>query len=266
MKLDVVIPAHNEEPRIDKMLRAYRAAVSPFDLSFVVALDSCEDATGEIVAAHSAEDQRVRCLAFPKLGKGGVLREAFRHCRGDLVGFVDADGATPPHELFRLAEVAARLDGAIASRRHPTSVTPARRPLARRASSAAFATMARRLFDLPYTDTQCGAKVLRSQALHRLLPVLTARDFLFDLDLLVTARYLGLRIAEVPSIWIDQEGSKVCTAADARRMAFGSMVLWLHHRTQSRLWPPLPTVGDDVGRAGGGAVRTGEGRLAGAER
>ena len=54
---------------------------------------------------------------YPKLGKGGVLMETFRRCDADLVGFVDADCATPPAELARMTEQAADTDGVIASRR-----------------------------------------------------------------------------------------------------------------------------------------------------
>ncbi|MGH9152822.1 MAG: hypothetical protein ACRD03_10585, partial [Acidimicrobiales bacterium] len=136
-----------------------------------------------------------------------------------------------PRELLRLAEAALHADGAIASRRHPAAVTPSPRALGRRLSSAAFAVLTRRLFRLPFSDTQCGAKVLRGDVMHRLLPLLVARDFLFDVDLLVTADRLGYHIVEVPSIWIDQQGSKVRNGRDASRMALGSLVLWLHHKT-----------------------------------
>ncbi|MFP5377331.1 MAG: glycosyltransferase [Acidimicrobiia bacterium] len=244
MRLDLVIPAHNEEARIDATLRAYRSVASSFELRFTVALDSCSDATGAVVSAHAAQDPRVRCLEFPKLGKGGVIREALRHCDGELVGFVDADGATPPRELLRLAEVALHADGAIASRRHPAAVTPSPRALGRRLSSAAFAALTRGLFRLPFSDTQCGAKVLRGDVMHRLLPLLVARDFLFDVDLLVTADRLGCHIVEVPSIWINQQGSKVRNGRDASRMALGSLVLWLHHRTDGA----APRRGAGVGR------------------
>ena len=196
-----------------------------------MALDSCSDGTAEIVAAHADVDPRVRYIEFPKLGKGGVTREALRHCDGGLVGFVDADGATPPHELFRLAEVALRFDGAIASRRHSASVTPAPRSLVRQAWSAGFATVARRLFRLPYADTQCGAKVLRCDVMRDILPLLTARDFLFDVDLLVTARRLGYDVVEEPTVWIDQAGSKLRAGRDSMRMLSSAMRLWFHHRT-----------------------------------
>ena len=43
--------------------------------------------------------------------------ETFRRCDADLVGFVDADCATPPAELARMTVQAADADGVIASRR-----------------------------------------------------------------------------------------------------------------------------------------------------
>jgi glycosyltransferase involved in cell wall biosynthesis len=148
MRLDIVIPAHNEEHRIDRTLRAYRSVVDQPEARFLVALDHCTDATAEVVAAHARLDGRVTCYSYGKLGKGGVLMETFRRCDADLVGFVDADGATPPAEFLRLAAtvVEAGTDGAIATRAHPASVLPVRRPLARRASSRGFAVMTHLLF------------------------------------------------------------------------------------------------------------------------
>jgi glycosyltransferase involved in cell wall biosynthesis len=139
LRLDIVIPAHNEQDRIDRTLRAYRTACPQPRVSFLVALDACTDGTAEIVRRHARADGRVRCLEYPKLGKGGVIAETFRRSDADLVGFVDADGATPPRELLRLADAARRTDCAIASRRHPAALLPARRPLAREITSAGFA-------------------------------------------------------------------------------------------------------------------------------
>jgi len=230
MRLDVVIPAYNEERRIGATLDAYRAGCSDPGTAFVVALDGCDDATGAVVRRHAEIDPRVRLIEFPKLGKGGVLMEAFRRCSGDLIGFVDADCATPPAEFLRLVEVARQADVAIASRRHPAAVLPVRRPLSRRITSAGFAAGTRRLFGLDVLDTQCGAKVLRREVVERAVPLMSSRDFLFDVDLLLVARALGYRIAEVPTVWIDRAGSHVHPVADARRMVVSSLRLWLHHR------------------------------------
>jgi len=227
-RVDIVIPAHNEEHRLGRTLSAYRAAC-PDAYRFWIALDGCTDGTAAVAAEHAAEDARVHVIEYPKLGKGGVIMETFRRCDAELVGFVDADGATPPSELRRLARAALRADGAIASRRHPTAVVPAQRPLKRRIASAGFSLGVRALFQLPYSDTQCGAKVLRRHVVEQCMPLLSARDLLFDVDLLVTATRLGFRIVEVPTIWVDRPGSRV-RASDSQRMAASSVRLWMHHR------------------------------------
>src|ERR687897_1025006 len=120
------MPAHNEEGRIDRTLRAYRSACPDDGVRIIVALDSCSDRTPQIVHAHERADERVRSFEYPKLGKGGVIAETFERSDAELVGFVDADGATPPRELLRLARAADATGGAIASRRHPAALLPAR--------------------------------------------------------------------------------------------------------------------------------------------
>jgi glycosyltransferase involved in cell wall biosynthesis len=233
VRLDIVMPAHNEEERIDRTLRAYRDACPQAGVRFLVALDSCTDRTPEIVRAHQRADRRVRSFEYPKLGKGGVIVETFSRSDADLVGFVDADCATPPRELLRLAHAARRVDGAIASRRHPASLLPARRPIAREITSAGFAGSVRVLMGLPYRDTQCGAKVLRRSVVRDVLPRMAARDLLFDVDLLAAARERGWRVVEVPTVWIHQEGSRVNAVADSRRMGASLLRLWLRRRIRA---------------------------------
>lgn len=226
MRLDIVFPAHNEEHRIDNTLRAYRAGCADRDTRFLVALDACTDATADIVRRHAVCDGRVALFEYPKLGKGGVIAETFARSDAEMVAFVDADGATPPYELLRLVEATGEADGAIASRHHPASVLPVGRSAARRVTSAGFAFGVRHLLDLPYADTQCGAKVLRRGLVDAVAPRVASTDLLFDVDLLLAARETGHRIVEVPTVWIDQEGSRVSAVADSRRMGSSLVRLW----------------------------------------
>lgn len=238
MRLDLVIPAHNEAERIGPTIVEYLEVLGSED-RILVALDSCTDGTAEVVGEVAGGDPRVVLCGYPKLGKGGVIIETFRRCTADVVGFVDADGATPPGELLRLRAVVEGegLDGAIAGRRHPSAVLPRGRSWKRRVASWGFAFGVRWLFGLPFSDTQCGAKVLRRWVVEGCLPLLSARDFLFDVDLLLVAGRLGARVVEVPTVWIDRDRSRVDVLGDSRRMALSSFSLWLHH-----LAVPLPTV------------------------
>lgn len=247
MRLDIVIPAHNEEHRIGRTLRAYRAGCPDPDTRFLVACDACTDRTAEIVRAHRAEDDRVSLHEYAKLGKGGVIAETFRRSDADYVGFVDADCATPPAELLRLAETTARdgagVDGAIASRHHAASVLPAGRSFARRLTSAGFAFGVRRLLKLPYTDTQCGAKVLRRDTARSVMATISRTDLLFDVDLLLTAREGGHRVVEVPTVWIDQAGSRVNPITDTRKMGVSLARLWGAAVRRRWFGPPLEVAG-----------------------
>jgi glycosyltransferase involved in cell wall biosynthesis len=234
VRLDIVFPAHNEEHRIGRTLTSYRRQVRDPGIRFVVALDACTDGTEEIVRDHMKEDDRVRVLPLAKLGKGGVIREAFARSDADLVGFVDADGATPPSELLRLAAATEHADGAIASRRHPAAVLPVGRSASRRLFSAGFAFGVRTLLRLPYGDTQCGAKVMRRQSAQRLLPELTREDLSFDVDMLLAAREHGQNIVEVPTVWIDRAGSRVRPLHDTGRMGGSVLKLWADRRGTGR--------------------------------
>ena len=232
MSVEIVIPAHNEQHRIDSTLTAYRSTLTDPDVIFTVAMDDCTDGTLDIVREHAGADARVRFCAYPRLGKGGVLAEAFRRSTADHIGFVDADCATPPAEIAVLIETLqdTGAEVAIASRWHPSSVIPGGRSASRRLASVGFAWAVRTMFDLPFADTQCGAKVLTRSAAHRIAPLLSSRDFVFDVDLLVTARALGLSVAEAPTVWIDRDGSRVQVGRDSVRMAASLGRLWLHHR------------------------------------
>ena len=122
---------------------------------------------------------------------------------------MDADGSTAPAEMARLFSFLADADGAIASRWCPGAVVPVRQGPVRRLQSRAFNLLIRLLFDLPYADTQCGAKVFRSEALGPVLDEMELSGFEFDVELLWRLARRGARVVEVPTVWYDHGGSKV---------------------------------------------------------
>lgn len=246
MRLDIIFPAHNEAHRIDRTLNAYRSRIADPGVRFFVALDNCTDGTEAVVLRHARVDSRVEIVRYPKLGKGGVIMETLRRCDGGLVGFVDADCATPPAEFLRLAETMEAAALAIATRWHPAAVLPSPRPFARKMESRLFAGVVKALFGLPYRDTQCGAKVMRRAVAQAVVPLMSSRDFLFDVELLLICRKLGLRIVEVPTVWVDRAGSRVHASRDGGRMALSALRLWLH----TRVLPVPDTVDDFLSLAG----------------
>lgn len=220
MKLSVVIPAYNEEKRIAGTLDAYLAALdSEFrgDYEVPVVCDGCVDRTPEIVRSFEARHPAVRLLTFPRrLGKGGGVLAGFEASRGEIVGFVDADGAFPAGDVLRLIRaVAAGADCAIASKWKGRRFFKVSEPFFRKAGSRVLSVFLRLAFGLRQVDTQAGCKFFNGTVL-RSLPPLRCRGWEFDVELLWRVKQRQGRIEElfVPTRHV--EGSKFRMSGTAR--------------------------------------------------
>jgi hypothetical protein len=90
--------------------------------------------------------------------------------------------------------------------------------------------------------------VLRRDAARRIVPRIGRTDFLFDVDLLLAARDTGQRVVEVPTVWIDQDGSRVDPVADTRKMGVGIVSLWAASRRRDEPDPAPATEELEVAR------------------
>ena len=189
------------------------------DVEFLVVVNGSTDKTDEVVAGYAVRFPCVRVMVEPgRIGKGGAVMLGFRQAQGDFIGFVDADGATPPEAFQALMDNIGGAGGIIASRWAKGSQVSPRQPLDRRVASRIFNMMTRTLFGLRLTDTQCGAKLMRREAIHAILPHLGITQWAFDVDLLFQLRRGGFKIKEIPTTWHDVEGSKVQVGSASQEM------------------------------------------------
>lgn len=213
MKLSIVIPAHNEEQRLPPMLEGYAAYFSEkygSEAELIVVPNSCEDRTTDVAREIAGRFPAVKVLDDPgPVGKGGAVVLGTQSAEGDLIGFVDADGATPPEAFDDLVEKIS-LDGCIvASRWMEGSEMSPKQPLKRQIASRCFNLMVRVLFGLKLTDTQCGAKLLRREVVLPVMKNLGVTHWAFDVDMLFQIQREGASIREIPTVWHDQAGSKL---------------------------------------------------------
>ena len=210
----ILIPAYNEERRIEPMLRSYaeffrKNYTGPIQL--VVVLNGCTDNTLGVVQKVAAEFPTVRALVFPEaIGKGGALIEGLKLAKqSELIGYVDADGATEPAAYLDLVRKIGTADCIIASRWLPGAVIHQSQQSHRRFASRVFHKIVRILFWMNIYDTQCGAKLMKTQAVERIHDRLSIADMAFDINLLYSLKHAGFKIVEVPTEWTDKVGSKV---------------------------------------------------------
>ena len=212
----LLIPAYNEEQRIGPVLREfaeYYQREFPGRFELVVVLNGCRDNTLGVVQQAAKEFPCIRALNYPDpIGKGGALIEGLKLApRADLIGYVDADGATSPEALHGLVR---KLDdtGAacvIGSRWLPESVLHQSQTQIRRFISRGFHSIVESMFWMDIKDTQCPAKLLRREAAQAIHPQLCVADLAFDVNLLYSLKHAGFKVAEIPIEWTDKIGSKV---------------------------------------------------------
>src|SRR5436190_11379148 len=167
----LLIPAYNEEERIEPVLREYgnyfqEQYRGKFQL--VVVLNGCSDDTTGVVRRVAAEFGSVSALEFAAaIGKGGALIEGLKLAPlADLIGYVDADGATPPRAFLDLVKRAGHADCVIASRWIRGAILHQSQSNKRQFASRVFHAIVQVLFRMNIRDTQCGAKVIRREAVE----------------------------------------------------------------------------------------------------
>jgi hypothetical protein len=237
-ELRLVIPARNEETRIvETVLDCCRRFGARARITVVA--NDCSDNTASVVRGLMASNPNLELVeTHLAIGKGGAVRVGLARGNEPYVAFLDADGsasaATLDHLLERLR--AERAAAAIGSRWLPASKIVQLQSVSRRIASRGFNLLVRALFALPYSDTQCGAKVFRRDAIVRVLDSLELSNFAFDVDVLVSLRAHGYRVIEEPITWGDAPGTSIRLWPAALSMAL-SIVRLRVRRSPLRHWP-----------------------------
>jgi len=235
----LLIPAYNEESRIEPVLRDYaRYFQENYHGKFqlVVVLNGCRDNTLGVVQRVAKDFPSIHFLDFKEpIGKGGALIEGLKLAgNADLIGYVDADGATPPRAFLELVKrIGPDTDCVIGSRWLPGAIIRQSQSGKRKFASRAFHLIVQVLFRMNIRDTQCGAKVMKREVIEKIHPNLRIADMAFDINLLYSIKRAGFRTLEVPTEWTDQAGSKVVLVRSSLTM-FLSVV-----RIRIIYWPWL---------------------------
>ena len=210
----LLIPAYNEEARIEPVLREYADFFNRHytgDFKLVVVLNGCRDNTLAVVQRVARDCPSVSWLDFASpIGKGGALIEGLKlAAHTELIGYADADGATGPKTFIELARHIGDADCVIGSRWLPESVLLQKQPWLRQVVSRGFHVIVELLFWMGIKDTQCPCKLMRCSAVQKIHSSLCIADLSFDVNLLVVLKREGFRVLEVPVEWTDKVGSKV---------------------------------------------------------
>ena len=218
MKVSVILPAYNEEKRIinriQSMVKYFDRTLGEYELLIIA--DGCTDKTSDVVLEYAKNNPKIRVFSFPKrLGKGGAIIEGFKLAKGDMKAITDADDSVSPEELFKLIKEAETWDMVIGSRYAKNSKLPVRESFLRYFLGRSFNALTKLMFWRlrRINDTQCGAKVIKSYVIDKVMDDLFITGFAVDVNLIYSAVRKGFKVKEVGITWSHVEHeSKVSKA------------------------------------------------------
>ncbi len=235
-KCCIIIPCYNESSRLDiNTYKTFFLTQPNFDVYFID--DGSTDNTLDIL-----EQLKSPTVFTEKLTKNVGKAEAIRHIvlklnQYDYLGYLDADLSTSLDEMQRLIE--------ITKKENKTFVLGSRIKLInssikRKAYRHLFGRLVATFIDqiilkLEIYDTQCGAKVLKTDFAKTVFKEPFKSKWLFDVELLARAKtnynleFCKTKIAEVPlKKWHDTNDTRI-TLLDFLNTPFQLLKLYKYY-------------------------------------
>ena len=194
MKVSIVVPSHNEEGIIAKVLGNISGYFPEHEI--IAVSNGCTDRTPEIVGGLGLKNVK-HINIKERVGKGAAVLEGFRKARGEIIGFIDADDAFRNADIKRIIEEAGKADCVIGSKWKGRKFSQVDWPFARKVASRAANLFIRVVFGLNFSDTQAGLKFLRRKVLESIDMDFVCRGFEFDVELLYKIKKKGFEIREI---------------------------------------------------------------------
>ncbi|GAX81411.1 hypothetical protein CEUSTIGMA_g8841.t1 [Chlamydomonas eustigma] len=228
--LSIIIPAFNEQDRLGatldeamNYLQQRRNVSGPhFTYEVIVVDDGSRDETVRLAAGYVQRYgfDAVRVLKSSRnMGKGHAVRRGCLCSRGEVVLFMDADGATRISDLEKLECALRKLTEEKSAETHQGVVFGSRSHLERAAMAqrSALRNILTKGFHLLVTlvagskirDTQCGFKLFSRKAALLLFGNQRLQRWCFDVELLHLAEQFEIPVSEVSVRWTEMPGSKI---------------------------------------------------------
>jgi dolichol-phosphate mannosyltransferase len=220
----VIIPKYDERENVAPIAAAVLAALPDLRILFVD--DNSPDGTGAIADELAAGNDRIRVMhRAGKLGLGSAYREGFKAALAmgaDCLIEMDADFSHDPAVLPLFLETIQQCDLVIGSR-YLNGISVVNWPL-RRLMLSYFASIYTRIITgLELMDCTSGFKCFRRSTIEAIdLDRVTSDGYSFQIEMNYRCHELGLRIKEVPIIFIDRHAG---TSKMSRRIVREAVIM-----------------------------------------
>jgi dolichyl-phosphate beta-glucosyltransferase len=209
--MSVIVPVFNEEREIATIVPAVREVLEARGggWEIIVVDNASEDGTIDQLRPFT-DDDRIRVFRNERnRGKGYSVRRGMLEASGELRLMCDADCKPSLPSLGAMEAMIGGCDIVAGARNAPDSQVSRYQPIQRRAASAMFIFLCRRVMGEPLHDVFCGFKLFTGAAAEDVFSRTTIEGWAFDAEALAIARARGYRVLPCGIAWSNRPGSRL---------------------------------------------------------
>jgi len=208
MQFSIVIPAYNEEGSIESIIKRCLAIKRKIiQQTFITQVEVIVVSDGSTDLTNSKAKKfvpRIKLIGYKKnKGYGRALKIGFENSRGQIVGFLDADGTCDPFYFINMLKSLKKqkADICLGSRMGPDS----QMPFVRQIGNRLFRFIINSISSTNITDVASGMRVIRKDKLNQVYPLPNGLNF----TPAMTCRAVldaDLKIVEIEMAYREREG------------------------------------------------------------
>lgn len=221
MRVSLCVPMYNESKIIAdtaNSLHTYMKEHFGDDFEIIFADDGSTDGSAEIVERLGISHVRVEGYEKNR-GKGAAVRNGVLHTCGDTVIFTDADLAYGVELIVDAVQAieSGPCEMIVASRAKHERGYEGYTPI-RKLASRTYIKIINLWGGIKISDSQCGFKAFAGHRARKIFSLCKTDNFAFDLEVILIAQRMGIKIFEMPAMIVNHRESKVNLAKDALNM------------------------------------------------
>lgn len=209
MNVSIVIPAHNEQGNISKLLSGLIKLKGPLkNFEIVVVDDNSSDKTGLIASSYSKKYRNIKVLHRSKgiNGMGAALKDGTKAAKGKYIvwamGDNSDDAATIPKLIKRLKN---SYDMVFGSRYMKGGSRGDSNPFKAMLSSG-YTFAARLIFGIKVHDITNPFRAFKKEIFNKI--TLESNDFAISPEFSIKSHLRGYKLAEVPTVYANRKAGQ----------------------------------------------------------
>ncbi|MFH0794824.1 MAG: glycosyltransferase family 2 protein [bacterium] len=211
-RLSVLIPAYNEGRHVETIVQQIREILPDREQTEIVVIN---DGSTDRKDWKDIEQLADQLLHHPRnKGYGAALKTGLRHCKGEWVAIIDADGTYDPKDIARIMEHTAQADMVVGARTGDV----VKIPLVRQPARWLLTQLANYLADRRIPDLNSGLRIFRKDEAVEFLHLYPS-GFSFTTTITLAFLCRDLRVVYVPINYQHRTGvSKIRPIRDTKNM------------------------------------------------